>query len=191
MTDPTRELSKRHDIAAKVAQVFQARAKLAQERFNERVQKAYEQHVAGLTAKPMSPWEIWASGAQYAVDFAQRSVLNRFKRADEKPFETVNAISDFNQRAYELFARPMVQALSNDYGAKLSREFHPLRFQRWAVSDLNPWLWWLAPTAQAVKAQRQRVQPIQRSADQTAMLARIRGVLGSGGGRKPRVVAAR
>jgi pimeloyl-ACP methyl ester carboxylesterase len=101
----------------------------------------------------------------YAVSFVERRLedvvahLNRFKRADEKPFETVNAISDFNQRAYELFARPMVQALSNDYGAKLSREFHPLRFQRWAVSDLNPWLWWLAPTAQAVKAQRQALGP--------------------------------
>ena len=85
--------------------------------------------------------------------------LNRFKRADEKPFEAVSAVSEFNQRAYELFARPLVQALSNEYSAKLSREFHPLRFQRWAISDLNPWLWWLGPTAQAVKAQRQAVGP--------------------------------
>jgi len=99
----------------------------------------------------------------YEVSFIERRLedvvahLNRFKRADEKPFEAVNAVSEFNQRAYELFARPLVQVLSNDYGAKLSREFHPLRFQRWAISDLNPWLWWLGPTAQAVKAQRQAV----------------------------------
>ena len=81
--------------------------------------------------------------------------MNRFKRADERPFEAVNAVSEFNQRAYELFGRPLVQALSNEYAAKLSREFHPLRWQRWLFSDLNPWLWWLAPTAEAVKAQRQ------------------------------------
>jgi len=99
----------------------------------------------------------------YEASFIERRLeeitdrLNRFKRADEKPFEAVEAVSDFNQRAYELFARPLVQALSNDYGAKLGREFHPLRFQRWAVSDLNPWLWWLPSTAQAVKAQRQPV----------------------------------
>ena len=36
---------------------------------------------------------------------------------------------------------------------------HPLRFQRWAVSDLNPWLAWLGPAAQAVKAQRQPAAP--------------------------------
>src|SRR5262245_34121012 len=84
--------------------------------------------------------------------------LNRFKRADEKPFEAVNAVSEFNQRAYELFAQPPVQALSNDYGAKLAREFHPLRLQRWVMSDLNPWLWWLGPVAQTVKAQRQAVE---------------------------------
>jgi hypothetical protein len=80
--------------------------------------------------------------------------LNRFERADEKPFEAVAAVSDFNQRAYELFAQPLVQATANEYTAKLRRQFHPLRFQRWALSDLNPWLAWLGPTAQMVKTQR-------------------------------------
>jgi pimeloyl-ACP methyl ester carboxylesterase len=99
----------------------------------------------------------------YQVSFIEHRLedivgrLNRFKRADEKPFEAVNAVSEFNQRAYELFAQPLVQAMSNDYSAKLAREFHPLRLQRWAISDLNPWLWWLGPVAQAVKAQRQAV----------------------------------
>jgi pimeloyl-ACP methyl ester carboxylesterase len=86
-------------------------------------------------------------------DIAAR--LNRFKRVDEKPFEAAKVVSEFNQRAYELFGRPLVKALANEYGAKLSREFHPLRFQRWAFSDLNPFLGWLAPAAQAVKAERQ------------------------------------
>src|SRR5688572_28447797 len=84
----------------------------------------------------------------YEVDFIERRLedivaqLNRFKRADEKPFEAVNALSEFNQRAYELFARPLVQSMSNEYSAKLSRALHPLRFQRWAISDMNPWLAW-------------------------------------------------
>lgn len=80
--------------------------------------------------------------------------LNRFKRVDEKPFEAAKVVAEFNQRAYELFGRPLVKALANEYGAKLAREFHPLRFQRWAFSDLNPFLRWLAPAAQAVKTQR-------------------------------------
>ena len=99
----------------------------------------------------------------YEVSFIERRLedivahLNRFKRADEQPFEAVNAVSEFNQRAYELFAQPLVQAMSNDYSAKLARELHPLRSQRWAISDLNPWLGWLGPVAQAIKAQRQAV----------------------------------
>jgi len=97
----------------------------------------------------------------YEVDFHERRLediakqLNRLERADEKPFEAVAALSEFNQRAYELFAQPFVQATSNEVSAKLSRQFHPLRFQRWAFSDLNPWLAWLGPAAQAVKAERQ------------------------------------
>ena len=85
--------------------------------------------------------------------------LNRFRRVDEKPFEAAKIVSEFNQRAYELFGRPLVKALANEYGAKLSRQFHPLRFQRWAWSDLNPFLGWLAPAAQAIKAQRRPIAP--------------------------------
>ena len=99
----------------------------------------------------------------YEVEFHERRLeditkqLNRLERVDEKPFEAVATLSEFNQRAYELFAQPLVQSMSNEVTAKLSRQMHPLRFQRWAFSDLNPWLAWLGPAAQAVKAQRQPV----------------------------------
>jgi pimeloyl-ACP methyl ester carboxylesterase len=109
---------------------------------------------------------------QYEVEFVEHRLeevvarLNRVKRSDEKPFEAVAAVSEFNQRAYELFARPLVQAVSNEYGATLAREFHPLRFQRWSFSDLNPWLGWLAPAADWVHRQRLQVdeeQPFRRA----------------------------
>jgi len=97
---------------------------------------------------------------EYKVQFVERRLedvmrqLNRFERVDEKPFQAVAAISEFNQRAYELFAQPLVQAMASELGAELQKNFHPLRFQRWAISDLNPWLWWLGPTASMIKAQR-------------------------------------
>jgi pimeloyl-ACP methyl ester carboxylesterase len=97
---------------------------------------------------------------EYEVQFREHRLedivarLNRFERADEKPFEAVAAISEFNQRAYELFLQPLIQATSNDFTAKLRRQFHPLRFQRWALSDLNPWLAWLGPSAELVKTKR-------------------------------------
>lgn len=99
--------------------------------------------------------------------------LNRFKRVDERPFEAVNAIAEFNQRAYELFGRPLARALSSEYGAELARAFHPLRWQRWAISDLNPWLWWLAPAARAMKAQRQALAPDHPARKVEAMISEL------------------
>jgi hypothetical protein len=96
----------------------------------------------------------------YEVEFREHRLeeiaayFNRFERADEKPFEAVEAISEFNQRAYELFVQPTVQATSNEFTAQLQRRFHPLRVQHWAISDLNPWLGWLGPAAQAVRGRR-------------------------------------
>jgi hypothetical protein len=77
------------------------------------------------------------------------------QRLDEKPFEAVAAVSGFNQRAYELFAQPFVQAMSNEFLAATIRRFHPLRVQRWAFSDWNPWLAWLPGAAQLAKETRQ------------------------------------
>lgn len=98
----------------------------------------------------------------YEVEFREHRLeeilprLNRFQRVDERAFEAVAALSEFNQRAYQLFAQPLVQLLSSERTANLLREFHPLRVQHWGCSDRNPWLWWLGPAARAVKAQRQK-----------------------------------
>jgi hypothetical protein len=126
----------------------------------------------GLYGMQINPGKGGKGESQYEVTFVERTLeelvprLNRFKRADEKPFEAVNAISDFNQRAYELFARPLIQSFSNEYSAKLQREFHPLRFQRWSISDWNPWTWWLQQSAELVKAQRKAAgadHPLRKS----------------------------
>jgi hypothetical protein len=110
------------------------------------------------------------------VQFVERTLedvvarTNRPGRIDEKPFEAVETLSEFNQRAYELFAQPLVQSLANEYTAKLSRDLHPLRVQRWAFSDLNPWLGWLGPAAEAIKADR-------RPATKDNALAKVEGAV--------------
>src|SRR5512135_546379 len=64
----------------------------------------------------------------YEVEFREHRLedlaarMNRFERADEKPFEAVAEISEFNQRAYELFMQPLIQSTSNEFTAKLSRQ---------------------------------------------------------------------
>lgn len=81
--------------------------------------------------------------------------LNRLERRDEKPFEVVAEVSALGERAYTLVGRPFVRPLVNEGTAELGRVFHPLRWQRWAVSDLNPFLGPLPGLAAAVKANRQ------------------------------------
>ena len=136
------------------------------------VLKSIEALPPGLYAMRIIEHRDQGGSVEYDVEFEERRLeevaerLNRFKRADEAPFEAVEAVSDFNQRAYELFGRPLVQATANDFTAKLGREFHPLRFEKWSVSDLNPMLWWLGPLAQTVKAQRQplgRDDPLRKT----------------------------
>jgi pimeloyl-ACP methyl ester carboxylesterase len=101
------------------------------------------------------------------IEFQEHSLeeimdrLNRFKRVDERPFEMVAKISEFNQRAYDLFVHPYVAGLSNEYTAMLTRLFHPMRVQRWAFSDLNPWLAWLGPASKLAKEHRAPISDAQ------------------------------
>ena len=104
-------------------------------------------------------------GIAYDVQFVEVRLeeiagrLNRFRRLDEKPFEAVEKVSELNQSAYELFARPLIQRMSNDVNASLGRALHPLRMQRWAMSDLNPWMAWFGPLAESVRSHRQALGP--------------------------------
>jgi pimeloyl-ACP methyl ester carboxylesterase len=100
--------------------------------------------------------------------------LNPLQRQDERPFEAVEKVSEFNQRAYELCVRPLVKAGTNEWSAKLLRHLHPLRVRNWAISDLySPWLRWLEPAAQAVKAQRVTVPAHARGRMAEALAAEI------------------
>ncbi|WP_213959287.1 MULTISPECIES: DUF3141 domain-containing protein [unclassified Variovorax] len=136
------------------------------------VLKSIETLPPGLYGMAVTERESDGGALEYDVEFHEHRLedimerINRFKRADEKPFEAVAAVSEFNQRAYELFARPMVQAMATEQGAEMLRNFHPLRFQNWAISSMNPWLSWIAPTAEAVRANRKPMDadhPMRRS----------------------------
>jgi pimeloyl-ACP methyl ester carboxylesterase len=128
------------------------------------VLKSIETLTPGLYAMSINERKGDDGKVEYEVEFRERQLeeiigrMNRFERADEKPFEAVAEISEFNQRAYELFLQPMIQSTSNEFTAKLRRQFHPLRFQRWSLSDLNPWLAWVGPAAEMVKEHRQPVE---------------------------------
>ena len=114
----------------------------------------------GLYAMQISERPADGSEPQYEVQFIEYRLkdahqeVNRAGR-NEGPFEAVAAVSAFNQHLYDTFGRPWVQAWASETAADLMRQYHPLRVSRWAISDMNPWLWWLAPAANAAAANRQ------------------------------------
>ena len=76
MNAPAKALSESHDVSAKVTQMLQTRTKTAIQRYGDRVRRATERTATDLVPKaPVEPWHLWTSGARYAVDAAQRSIL--------------------------------------------------------------------------------------------------------------------
>src|SRR5882672_1970661 len=80
--------------------------------------------------------------------------LQKYDRVDEKPFEAVAAFSELTERAYELLVRPAVREAVPEWPAKMLREWHPLRVQRWMLSDRNPMLACLPQAASIARAYR-------------------------------------
>ena len=102
---------------------------------------------------------------EYDVTIEERRLedlrqLNKLDRRDEKPFEVVAEVSALTEKFYSLFVRPLVRPLVNESIAEMGRMFHPLRWQRWAISDLNPLFWPLPAIASLAKANR-RAAPLE------------------------------
>ena len=73
--DPAARLIRSQEISAKAALALHTRTGLALKRFAERVEQAFEQQAKAVQALPATPWDAWARVAEYAVDFAQRSLI--------------------------------------------------------------------------------------------------------------------
>jgi len=75
-------------------------------------------------------------------------------REGERPFEVVKRVSEVNTGLYQELVAPFVRAGANGRAAAARRMLHPLRVQRWALSDLNPMMWPFGALAKMVKADR-------------------------------------
>jgi pimeloyl-ACP methyl ester carboxylesterase len=94
----------------------------------------------------------------YLVRFESRTVADILAlddgREDERAFETVARISEINEGIYDAFVSPWVRMWTNEATAAALRMLHPLRFERLAISDMNPMLWPLKVAAEAVRQHR-------------------------------------
>ncbi len=104
--------------------------------------------------------ELKTNGSvRYDVMLTERRVedlqiLQKYDRKDEKPFNVVERTSEGLASTYETFVHPFVAPMVTPAAAKVTRAFNPQRVQRWAVSDLNPFLWPLKGMADLVRANR-------------------------------------
>jgi pimeloyl-ACP methyl ester carboxylesterase len=81
-------------------------------------------------------------------------ILQKYGRKDERPFKVVENVSETLASTYETFVHPFVAPMVTPAAAKAARALNPQRAQRWAVSDLNPFLWPLKGMADMVRAHR-------------------------------------
>src|SRR5689334_6626432 len=69
------KLTRSTTLAAKGSAVLQKRLKTAHDHLATRVKEASEGLQKQAPTAPKTPWEIWQSGYDYALDFAQRTIL--------------------------------------------------------------------------------------------------------------------
>ncbi|MGL4666587.1 MAG: DUF3141 domain-containing protein, partial [Saezia sp.] len=102
--------------------------------------------------------EYEASLKEYRLEDDPIIKFNKYQRIDEKPFKAVETISEFNQKVYETFLRPIIQAQSNEQTAEMVREMHPARVEKWALSSaVNPFMSMLQPIAEEVRENRHAI----------------------------------
>jgi tellurite resistance protein len=76
---------------------------------------------------------------------------------NEEAFFLANTISRANDGMYRLILRPWVRTGISHHTAEMLRQMHPLRSERYAFSDLNPFMHPVKHLAETVKPYRQPV----------------------------------
>lgn len=94
----------------------------------------------------------------YTVQFEARDMADILAMddglEDEAAFVPVDAISQANDAAYRTWIQPWIRAFTQPWMAEGLRQLHPLRFQRYACSDANPFVWPLATWSAYTKQYR-------------------------------------
>jgi pimeloyl-ACP methyl ester carboxylesterase len=95
---------------------------------------------------------------QYLVRFEARTIEDILALGDgrehEKAFETVARVSEINEGLYDTLLSPWIKMWTNEATAEALRQMHPLRLERFLLSDLNPAMWPIKLMAEAVKKDR-------------------------------------
>lgn len=75
---------------------------------------------------------------------------------DEKAFLAVRQVSEATDLFYRMAISPWIRGANNDLIAETVRQLHPLRMERYLLSDLNPWMFPVKQAAARIKQNGQR-----------------------------------
>jgi pimeloyl-ACP methyl ester carboxylesterase len=94
----------------------------------------------------------------WRVSFVERDMEDIFKlddgQEDEHAFSRVSKVSRLNDALYSTWLRPWIRMAVNEQMAETIRQLHPLRMQRYLLSDMNIFLSPVKMMAQQVKTNR-------------------------------------
>ncbi|HSD59492.1 MAG TPA: DUF3141 domain-containing protein, partial [Burkholderiales bacterium] len=75
MRDQSKQIVRAQELGTKIASLYEARTRIAREHFTAQLKEAWERNRKALEPSAAKPWEWWQGWGEYALDFAQRSVL--------------------------------------------------------------------------------------------------------------------
>jgi len=106
------------------------------------------------------PSKEWMN--DYLVEFQDRSMEDIIELGQgmhhEEAFHSVSKISRFNDKIYQEFVSPWIRMASSAVSSEFIRQLHPLRFQRYGLSDLNPFMLPFKTLGEMVKKDRKPSQ---------------------------------
>ena len=100
---------------------------------------------------------------EYAVKYIEKNMDDILALddglEDEKAFLAVRQISETADLFYRNMVSPWIRRANNESIAETLRQLHPMRMQRYLLSDLNPWMLPVKQTAAHIK-DGQRRKPV-------------------------------
>jgi tellurite resistance protein len=98
---------------------------------------------------------------EYAVKYVEKNMDDILALddglEDEKAFLAVRQISEAADLCYRNLVSPWVRLANNDTMAGMMRQLHPLRVQRYMLSDRNPWMTLFKHGAAHIKRNERRL----------------------------------
>jgi pimeloyl-ACP methyl ester carboxylesterase/tellurite resistance protein len=103
---------------------------------------------------------------EYAVKYIEKNMDDILALddglADEKAFLAVRQVSETADLFYRNMVSPWIRQANNDFFADTLRQLHPMRMQRYMLSDLNPGMVPVKKAAALIKSGRRR-KPVAES----------------------------